>query len=201
MRSAANVASASSMAWAGSDSPVWPAASMPSSSRRSTVSSLAVSASAIASSVSDTQNAILDRLVAGETTSTSAPRTSSPSVSRRKFASIGSGVTTSSFTRSALPPRRGGKTESAPLAPARPPGRPPRAGPAAARPPRRGAPPAGGLGDARGGRAPGLHGAALRAPLSHLDLQQLLLVLDLERRVLDAEVVVQHGLEPLARPV
>ena len=42
MRSAANVASASSMACAGSDSPTWPAASMPSSSRRSTVSVLAV---------------------------------------------------------------------------------------------------------------------------------------------------------------
>ena len=44
----------------------------------------AVSASAIASSGSETQKATLDRLVAGETTSTSAPRTSSPSALRRK---------------------------------------------------------------------------------------------------------------------
>ena len=67
MRSAANVASASWIATAGSLSPVSPAASMPSSSSRSTVSSCASSASSIASSESETQNATLDWLVAGET--------------------------------------------------------------------------------------------------------------------------------------
>ena len=59
MRSAANVASASSIATAGSLSPVSPAASTPSSSSRSTVSSCAASASSIASSESETQNATL----------------------------------------------------------------------------------------------------------------------------------------------
>ena len=63
------------------------------------MSTCAVSAYAIASSESDTQNAIFDRFEAGETTSTSAPRTSSPSAERSRDASTGSGVTTSSFTR------------------------------------------------------------------------------------------------------
>ena len=64
MRSAANVASASCSATAGSLSPVSPAASTPASSSRSTVSSWALSASAIASSGSETQKASL-RLVRG----------------------------------------------------------------------------------------------------------------------------------------
>ena len=80
MRSASNVARASWIATSGSLSPVSPAASMPSSSSRSTVSSCATSASWIASSESETQNASGDWFVAGETTSTSAPSTSSPSV-------------------------------------------------------------------------------------------------------------------------
>ena len=67
-------------------------------------------ASAIASSGSETQNASLDWLVAGERTSTSAPLTSSPRVSRRNAASIGSGVTTSSFTRLRYPRAAAGKT-------------------------------------------------------------------------------------------
>jgi hypothetical protein len=76
---------------------------MPASSSRSTVSSSAPSASAIAWSGSDTQNASLDWFVAGETTSTSAPSTSSPSVARSMSASTGSGVRTSSFMGAALP--------------------------------------------------------------------------------------------------
>ena len=46
-------------------------------------------------------------VVAGETTSTSAPSTSSPRVARSRFASTGSGVTTSSFTTVPLPAKRG----------------------------------------------------------------------------------------------
>src|SRR3954453_1557754 len=106
MRSASKVASASWIATAGSLSPVSPAASTPSSSSRSTVSSCAPSASSIASSGSETQNATLDWLVAGEMTSTSAPSTSSPSTERSRSASTGSGVRTGSFTWKPLPPGR-----------------------------------------------------------------------------------------------
>src|SRR5215218_182749 len=114
MRSAGNVARASCSAIAGSLSPVSPAASMSASSSRSTVSSCAVSASAIAWSGSETQNASLDWLLAGETTSTSAPSTSWPSVARSRSASTGSGVSTRSFiagigtrTQSGTVPLRG----------------------------------------------------------------------------------------------
>src|SRR4051812_31154588 len=115
MRSAANVASASWMATAGSLSPVSPAASTPSSSSRSTVSSCAESASPIASSESETQNATFERLVAGGTTSPPAPSTSAPSVGRRIGASTGSGVRTSSFIATALPRgRRAGNGSGSP---------------------------------------------------------------------------------------
>src|SRR5215212_2350056 len=57
----------------------------------------------MASSLSETQNAMRDWLAAGETTRTSAPSTSSPSVLRSSEASTGSGVSTSSFMLTALP--------------------------------------------------------------------------------------------------
>ena len=107
MRSAAKVASASWIATPGSLSPVSPAASTPSSSRRSTVSSCAASASPIASSESETQNATLDGWWRGRRRAPRRPRPRRRAWSAAALASTGSGVTTSSFTPLRYPsPRR-----------------------------------------------------------------------------------------------
>ena len=76
----------------------------PSAPSAAAVCSAADSASSIASSLSDTQNATADSLTAGETTRTSAPsRSSSGRAARTRSASTGSVARTRSFTRRALP--------------------------------------------------------------------------------------------------
>src|SRR2546421_1876554 len=96
MRSAGNVARASSSPTTGSLSPVTPSASIPSARRRTTLSSFAASAAAIASSGSDTQKARRESLRAGVTTLISASSRFWPTTSASCSGSTGSAAITRS---------------------------------------------------------------------------------------------------------